>query len=79
MLIKSRNFTPNKCELDYNQGGGLGWAPDQVKKFEGVEQRNSVRYEKNYSRMTGTCDKCQSYKDVNKTDGTHCKLRKCNV
>ena len=71
--IKTRNFSPNKTELDFNQGGGLGWAPGQEKKFEGVGIDN-IRYGKNYSRMDGTCLRCGKYKGNIGTAGEHCSL-----
>ena len=34
MLIKSRNFSPTKCEKTFEKDG-FGWAPGQEKKFKG--------------------------------------------
>ena len=55
MLIKSRNFSPTKCENTFEKDG-FGWAPGQEKRFEGVGI-NSVRYGKNFSMMKGVCKK----------------------
>ena len=49
-------------------------------KFEGVDQRDDKRYEKNFSRMMGLCDKCKDY-DKSKKDtvtGEHCRREFCN-
>ena len=77
--IKTRNFSANKCELNWDQGGGLGWAPGSEKKFkEGVEQRDKVRFDKNHSLMQGLCDKCDMFKGTApKADGSHCKGERC--
>ncbi len=72
MLIKSRNFSPTKCE-DTFEKSGFGWAPGQEKHFEGT-QSTSARYTKNYSQMTGDCVKCDKYKGEPSTDGSHCSL-----
>jgi len=73
---KNSNYV-NKGELDYHQGGGVGWAPGYVKTFEGTEQRDNERYGKNFSRMKGVCRKCEQFdKTVDKADGSHCKLGK---
>ena len=42
MLIKSRNFSPTKCENTF-EGDGFGWAPGQEKKFEGKRTPEAVR------------------------------------
>ena len=34
MLIKSRNFSPTKCENTFEKDN-FGWAPGQEKKFKG--------------------------------------------
>ncbi|KKN73183.1 hypothetical protein LCGC14_0403560 [marine sediment metagenome] len=72
MLIKSRNFSPTKCEGTYEKDG-FGWAPGQEKKFEGT-QSNSARYTKNYSLAFGACKKCDKYEGKPSTDGSHCSL-----
>jgi len=75
MLIKSRNFSPTKCEGTYDHGG-LGWAPGYEKRFEGTEV-DKTRYDKNYARMMGQCDTCPEFdKTATKADGSHCKLGK---
>jgi len=71
MLIKSRNFTPNKCEKTF-EADGFGWAPGYEKKFEG-SHKNSQRYGKNYSRMKGMCLKCDKYKPDVKVTGSGCE------
>lgn len=74
MLIKSRNFSPTKCENTFERDG-YGWAPGQEKKFEGRGiDTNSPRYGKNYSRMTGLCAKCDKFTDIDKATGEHCSL-----
>ncbi|HDZ38206.1 MAG TPA: hypothetical protein ENH62_07970 [Marinobacter sp.] len=74
--IKTRNFSPTKTEKTFEQDG-LGWAPGYEKKFEGVDIKKE-RYDKNYSRMVGTCDKCEHFdKTVDKADGSHCKVQGC--
>ena len=72
MLIKSRNFSPNKTELTYEQSG-FGWAPGSEKKFEGTVI-DRIRYRKNYSRMKGNCAKCDKLTDKKGTAGEHCSL-----
>jgi len=75
MLIKSRNFSPTKCERTWDEGGGLGWAPGSEKKFEGSGiKTNSPRYGKNWQLMTGKCATCDKYKGKYKGVGNHCKL-----
>ncbi len=70
--IKSRNFSPTKCENTFEKDG-FGWAPGQEKKFEGTE-RNTVRFEKNYQRMKGICAKCDKFTGKKGTAGEHCSL-----
>lgn len=78
MLIKTRAFSPNKVEKTYDHAGGLGWAPGYEKKFEGVEQRDNTRYEKNFALLKGICEKCGFFiKDATGTKGEHCKGKKC--
>lgn len=72
MLIKSRNFSPNKCEKTFEEDG-FGWAPGQEKKFEG-SHKNSARYGKNYQLMKGICGKCDKFTDKEGTAGEHCAL-----
>ncbi len=75
VAAKNKNYV-NKGELDYHEGGGVGWHPDYVKKFEGTGI-DPERYGKNYERMAGTCKKCEHFDKANdKTDGSHCKLGK---
>ncbi|KKN73456.1 hypothetical protein LCGC14_0400310 [marine sediment metagenome] len=51
MLIKSRNFSPNKTELTFEQSG-FGWAPGQEKKFEGRRTPGAVKnFRKGYDRI----------------------------
>lgn len=76
VAAKNKNYV-NKGELDFHEGGGVGWAPEYVKTFEGQGQRDNERYGKNYSRMCQECRKCEHYdKDNDKADGSHCKLGK---
>lgn len=50
-MIKSRNFSPTKCENTWEKDG-LGWAPGQEKKFEGKRTREAIRnYRNNYDRI----------------------------
>ncbi len=73
MLIKSRNFSPTKCE-DTWEKSGFGWAPGQEKRFVGVV-KNSILYGKNYELMRGTCKKkCDKYTGEEGTNGEHCIL-----
>ena len=72
MLIKSRNFSPTKCENTWEKDG-FGWAPGQEKKFEGT-QSNSARFTKNYSLMKGDCEKCDKRTGKKGTAGEHCSL-----
>lgn len=73
---KNDNYV-NKGELDWNEGGGVGWNPDYVKTFEGTGI-DPERYGKNFERMMGTCAKCEHFdKTVDRADGSHCKLAKC--
>ncbi len=72
---KNKNYV-NKGELDFHEGGGIGWAPDYVMKFVGTD-RDNERYGKNFSRMKGICRKCKQFdKTIDKADGSHCKLGK---
>jgi len=77
MLIKSRNFTPNKTERTFEEGGGYGWAPGQEKTFKG-RVINTIRYSKNYSLMKGNCRKCDKLSKnglpSRGTNGEHCSL-----
>jgi len=74
MLIKTRNFSPGKQEKTF-ENDGFGWAPGQEKKFEGTEQRDNIRYGKNYQRMRGVCKRCENYTGVKTgTKGEHCSL-----
>lgn len=51
MLIKSRNFSPTKCENTFEKDG-FGWAPGQEKSFKGRgTNRNSAQYGKNYDKI----------------------------
>jgi hypothetical protein len=72
MLIKSRNFSPTKCENTWEKDG-FGWAPGQEKRFEGTVI-NKIRYGKNYEHMMGTCKKCDKYTGKTGTNGEHCAL-----
>lgn len=72
---KNKNYV-NKGELDFHEGGGVGWAPEYVKKFEGTGI-DPERYGKNFSRLQGVCRKCEQFdKTVDKVDGSHCKRGK---
>lgn len=72
---KNDNYV-NKGELDWHEGGGVGWNPDYVKTFEGTDQ-NKERFDKNYCRMTGICKRCEHFdKTVDRADASHCKLSK---
>ena len=73
MLIKSRNFSPTKCENTFEKDG-FGWAPGQEKKFEGTVI-NRVRYGKNFSFMKGFCNKCDRFTGKEGTAGQHCSLQ----
>ncbi len=72
MLIKSRNFSPTKCENTFEKDG-FGWAPGQEKKFEGVVV-NRKNYGKNYNRGTGVCEKCDKFKGKKSAVSEHCSL-----
>lgn len=72
MLIKSRNFSPTKCEKTW-ESDGVGLNPAYAKKFEG-SHKNSPRYGKNYSKAFGRCVKCDKYTEVDGTNGEHCVL-----
>lgn len=51
MLIKSRNFSPTKCEATFEKDG-FGWAPGQEKKFEGKRTPVAVKnYRKGYDNI----------------------------
>ena len=66
----------NKGELDFHEGGGVGWHPDYVKTFEGTD-RDNERYDKMWNRLRMLCNKCEQFdKSVDKADGSHCKLGK---
>lgn len=41
MLIKSRNFSPTKCESTFEKDG-FGWAPGQEKLFKGKRTPKAV-------------------------------------
>ena len=71
--IKTRNFTANKTERNFVEGGGLGWAPGQERKFEGTGI-NTIRYGKNHSKIFGTCKKCKQFTEKKGTAGEHCSL-----
>lgn len=75
MLIKSRNFSPTKCERnwDHPDGQGLGWAPGSEKRFEG-QLINKIRYDKNFEQALGTCKKCDKFTGITGTKGEHCSL-----
>ncbi len=70
--IKSRNFSPTKCENTFEKDG-YGWAPGQERKFEG-SHKNSTRYGKNYARMKGDCLECDKSTGKKGTAGEHCGL-----
>lgn len=72
MLLKSRNFSPTKCENTFEKDG-FGWAPGQEKKFEGTVI-NRIRYGKNFSMMIGACRKCDKSTGEKGTAGEHCSL-----
>jgi len=72
MLIKSRNFSPTKCENTFEKDG-FGWAPGQEKRFEGVAI-NAIRYGKNFSQGMGTCRKCDKFTGKKGTNGENCSL-----
>ena len=72
---KNKNYV-NKGELDFHEGGGVGWAPEYVKTFEGTDQDNE-RYDKMWQRLKMVCNKCEHFdKTVDKADGSHCMLGK---
>ena len=71
MLIKTRNFSPTKCENTFEKDG-FGWAPGQEKRFKG--RLNSIRYGKNFARMQGGCRKCDKFTGKKGTTGEHCSL-----
>jgi hypothetical protein len=68
-----------QCEKNWHDGGGFGLNPKICKKFEGMGEgsQDKIRYEKGYSRMMGTCNKCEFYKGDNAQQGLHCKKKKC--
>ena len=70
--IKSRNFSPTKCENTWEKDG-FGWAPGQEKKFEG-QVVNRIRYGKNYQQAVGICNKCDKFTGKTGTNGEHCSL-----
>ncbi len=54
ILTKSRNFSPNKTELTYEQGG-FGWAPGQEKLFKGKQSPMAAKkYRKGYDKIDWT-------------------------
>jgi len=66
---------------NWNDGGGLGFNPKMAtKKFEGLGEGpdDKRRYEKGYSRMMGTCEKCEHYKGKDAKQGEHCNLKECD-
>ena len=71
MLIKSRNFSPTKCENTFEKDG-FGWAPGQEKRYKC--RVNKIRYNKNFSRGQGTCLKCDKFKGKKAKVGEHCSL-----
>ena len=51
MLIKSRNFSPTKCENTFERDG-FGWAPGQEKKFKGKRTPEAIEnYRNNYDKI----------------------------
>lgn len=72
MLIKSRNFSPTKCENTFEKDG-FGWAPGQEKKFKGRGE-NKIKYSKNFSRGLGTCLQCDKFTGKKAKVGEHCSL-----
>lgn len=72
MLIKSRNFSPTKCENTFEKDG-FGWAPGREKKFKG-SILNRVRYGKNYNRAMGICEGCDKFKGKKAAVSKHCSL-----
>ena len=73
--IKTHNFSlsRDKQEGTFDKGDGLGWAPGYEAKSEGLGI-NTIRYGKNFSRMKGTCKKCDCFTGKNGTNGEHCSL-----
>jgi len=72
MLIKSRNFSPTKCENTWEKDG-TGWAPGEEKRFEGVAI-NSIRFGKNFQQGLGICKKCDKFTGKSGTNGEQCSL-----
>ena len=72
MLIKSRNFSPKKCEGTFEKDG-FGWAPGQEKKFEGMGI-NKIKFGKGYSLAFGDCQECSKFTGKVKVAGQHCSL-----
>ncbi len=72
IAIKTRNFSPNKTELTYEQSG-FGWAPGQEKRFEGMGV-NRIKYGKNYNRGKDVCVGCDKFKGTNSAVSEHCSL-----
>lgn len=49
--IKSRNFSPTKCEDTFEESG-FGWAPGQEKKFNGKRTPKAIRnFNDNYDKI----------------------------
>ncbi len=72
MLIKTRNFSPTKCENTTDKDG-FGWAPGHEKKFEGVGG-NKCQYNKNFTRAKGLCIECDKYIGDASPVSKHCSL-----
>lgn len=70
MLIKSRNFSPTKCEGTFEKTG-FGWAPGQEKRF--IAKFDRKRFGKGHSLAFGTCKGCARYTG-SKRIGEHCNL-----
>jgi len=56
-----------------------GLEPNQRTKFEGVDRRDTARYAKNFSKMTGVCERCEHFDKSkrDKTTGEHCSQVVC--
>ncbi|KKL15521.1 hypothetical protein LCGC14_2504740 [marine sediment metagenome] len=70
--IKSRNFSPTKCE-DTFEKSGFGWAPGQEKNFKGM-RINKIKLGKGVSLAFGDCKLCSKFTGKVKIAGQHCNL-----
>jgi len=53
--------------------------PKYRQKFEGVDRRDTNRYAKNFSKMTGACETCEHFVRSKRgtTTGEHCRKEQC--